>query len=100
MSYTHFNRTAAMILAGAMMLSCTSCALLEGFSGPNKQEIIDAADDFADALRSAIERNDAIIDIGTSEIDNQLKKLHAILLALIPVVVFMIIRTIIWIICE
>ena len=50
MSYTHFNRTAAMILAGAMMLSCTSCALLEGLSGPNKQEIIDAADDFASAL--------------------------------------------------
>lgn len=59
-----------------------------------------AADDFADALRSAIERNDAIIDIGTLEIDNKLKKLHAILFALIPVAVFMIIRTIIWIICE
>ena len=48
-----------------------------------------ADDDFADALRSAIEMN-----------DNQLKKLHAILFALIPVAVFMIIRTIIWIICE
>lgn len=59
-----------------------------------------ASDDFADALRSVIEMNDAIIDIGTSEIDNQLKKLYAILFTLIPVAVFMIIRAIIWIICE
>ena len=59
-----------------------------------------ADDDLADALRSEFKRNDAIIDIGTLEIDNQLKKLHAILFALIPVAVFMIIRTIIWIICE
>ena len=59
-----------------------------------------ADDDLADALRSAFKRNDAIIDIWTSEIDNQLKKLHAILFALIPVAVFMIIGTIIWIICE
>lgn len=66
-----------------------------------KQEIKRIADeDLADALRSAIKMNDARIDIGTSEIDNQLKKLHAILFALIPVAVFMIIRTIIWIICE
>ena len=57
-------------------------------------------DDLADALRSAIKRKYAIIDIWTSEIDNQLKKLYAILFTLIPVAVFMIIRAIIWIICE
>jgi len=50
MRRTQFTSTAAVILAGAMMLSCTSCALLEGLGGPNKQEIIDAADEFAGAL--------------------------------------------------
>ena len=46
MKQTDLKKVAAAALAGAMALSCASCMLL----GPNKKEIIEAADEFAGAL--------------------------------------------------
>ena len=46
MKQTDLRKVAAAALAGTMALSCASCMLF----GPNKKEIIEAADEFAGAL--------------------------------------------------
>ncbi len=47
MGSTDFRRLVAAALAGAMAVSCASCMLI---GGPNKKEIVEAADTFASAL--------------------------------------------------
>jgi hypothetical protein len=47
MGSTDFRRLVAVALAGAMAVSCASCMLI---GGPNKKEIVEAADTFASAL--------------------------------------------------
>ena len=46
MKGTTLRKAGAVALAGAMTLSCASCALF----GANKKEIVEAADTFADTL--------------------------------------------------
>ncbi len=46
MKVTTIKKAGAAALAGAMTLSCASCALF----GPNKKEIVEAADTFAGTL--------------------------------------------------
>ena len=46
MKGTSVRRAGAAVLAGAMMMSCASCMLF----GPNKKEIVEAADTFAGTL--------------------------------------------------
>ena len=46
MENTRFKRAVAAGLAGAMAMSCASCMLF----GPNKKEIVEAADTFASAI--------------------------------------------------
>lgn len=47
MGSTNIRRLVATALAGAMAVSCASCVLI---GGPNKKEIVEAADTFASAL--------------------------------------------------
>ena len=47
MGSTNIRRLVAVALAGAMAVSCASCMLI---GGPNKKEIVEAADTFASAL--------------------------------------------------
>ncbi len=47
MGSTNIRRLVAAALAGAMAVSCASCMLI---GGPNKKEIVEAADTFASAL--------------------------------------------------
>lgn len=47
MGSTDFRRLVAAALAGAMAVSCASCMFI---GGPNKKEIVEAADTFASAL--------------------------------------------------
>ena len=44
------RKAAVAVLAGAMVLSCASCALLQGAGEKDKEEIIDLANDVAKAL--------------------------------------------------
>lgn len=46
MKVTTIRKAGAAALAGAMTLSCASCALF----GPNKKEIVEAGDTFASTL--------------------------------------------------